>query len=80
MNCGGGKVRLEVGQSSDFGVSEDGAIYALQHLSVAGKEKEKEVVVVVYAQDLQSKQMWKTRVHLLLRPGGNRAGPEQVKD
>ncbi|CAK6979119.1 cadherin-2-like [Scomber scombrus] len=79
MNCGGGKVRLEVGESSDFGVSEDGAIYALQHLSVAGKKKEKEVVVVVYARDLHSKQMWKTRVHLLLRPGGNRAGPEQVK-
>lgn len=77
MNCGGGKLRFEVGDASDFRMSEDGVVYALRRLSLAGKEKE--VVVVVYARDLQSKQIWKTRVHLLLRPDGNRAGSEQVK-
>ncbi|XP_067454081.1 cadherin-2-like [Thunnus thynnus] len=77
MNCGGGKLWFEVGDASDFRMSEDGVVYALRRLSLAGKEKE--VVVVVYARDLQSKQIWKTRVHLLLRPDGNRAGSEQVK-
>lgn len=77
MNCGGGKVWFEVGDASDFRVSEDGVVYALRHFSLAAKEKE--VVVVIYARDLQSKQVWKTRVHLLFRPDGNRPGPEQVK-
>ncbi|KAM7388837.1 hypothetical protein PAMP_024984 [Pampus punctatissimus] len=76
MNCSGGNVWFEVRDTSNFKVSEDGVVYTLQRLSLV--EKEKEVVVVVYAQDLQSKQVWKTRVHLLLQPDGKRAGPEQV--
>ncbi|XP_070816702.1 cadherin-2-like [Chaetodon trifascialis] len=61
MDCGGGKVWFEVGDSSDFRVSEDGVVYTLRHLSLVGKGK---AMVVVYARDLQSKQVWKTRVHL----------------
>uniref|UniRef100_A0A7N6BVU4 Cadherin domain-containing protein n=1 Tax=Anabas testudineus TaxID=64144 RepID=A0A7N6BVU4_ANATE len=58
VDCSGGKVWFEIGDSPDFRVSEDGVIYALRRLSMAGKEN---AVVVVYAQDLQSKKVWKTR-------------------
>lgn len=75
-DCGRGKVWFEVGDSSDFRVSEDGVVSTLRRLSLAGKGK---AVEVVYARDLQSKQVWKTRVHLRVRPTGNNAGPEQVK-
>uniref|UniRef100_A0A8C4GRT6 Cadherin 2, type 1, N-cadherin (neuronal) n=1 Tax=Dicentrarchus labrax TaxID=13489 RepID=A0A8C4GRT6_DICLA len=43
-----------VGDSSDFRVSEDGVVYTLRHLSLAAKEK---ALLVVYARDLQSKQV-----------------------
>ncbi|XP_040896662.1 cadherin-2-like [Toxotes jaculatrix] len=76
MDCGGGKVWFEVRNSSDFRVSEDGVVYALRHLSLAGKEN---VFMVVYAQDLRSKQVWKARVHLYVRPSANSTRPEQVK-
>ncbi|XP_039984138.1 cadherin-2-like isoform X2 [Xiphias gladius] len=75
-DCGGGRVWFEVQDSSDFRVSEDGVVYTLRCLSLAGKEK---ALVVVNAQDLQSKQVWNTTVHLHIRPNGNNAGPEQVK-
>ncbi|XP_034386642.1 cadherin-2-like [Cyclopterus lumpus] len=75
-DCGRRKVWFQVSDSSDFGVSEDGAVYALRRLSLVGSGK---AVEVVYAQDPQSKQVWKTRVHLLVRPNGNSAGLEQVK-
>lgn len=75
MDCGGGKVWFQVGDSSDFRVSEDGVVYTLRHLSLGGKGK---AVVVVYARDLQSKQVWKTRVHLHLPPNGSSAGAQQV--
>ncbi|KAI3368718.1 hypothetical protein L3Q82_025413 [Scortum barcoo] len=65
MDCAGGKVWFEGGDSSDFKVSEDGVVYSLQRLSLAGKGK---AMVVVYARDLRSKQVWKTRVHLHVRP------------
>lgn len=68
-DCGGGKVLFELGDPADFGVSGDGVVFALRRLSLAGKGK---ATVVVYARDLQSKQVWKTRVHL-------HAGPQQVK-
>ncbi|KAM3620246.1 uncharacterized protein V6R79_020404 [Siganus canaliculatus] len=67
-DCGGGKVRLDTGDPSGFTVSEAGVVYTLRHLSLERDEK----VLVVYAQDLQSKQLWKTRVHL-------RAASPQVK-
>ncbi|XP_071342915.1 cadherin-2-like isoform X3 [Trachinotus anak] len=76
MDCGGGKVWFKVGESSDFRVSEDGVVYTLRHLSLAAQKK---AMVLVYAQDLQSKQVWKTKVHFHIQPGGNSSGPEQVK-
>lgn len=76
MDCAGGKVWFEGGGSSDFRVSEDGVVYSLQHLSLAGKGK---AMVVVYARDPRSKQVWKTRVHLHVRPHGNSPAPQQVK-
>lgn len=68
MGCGGGKVWLEVGEPSHFRVSETGVVYTLRPLSLAGQGK---ATVVVYARDLQSKQVWKTKVHL-------HAGSQQV--
>lgn len=68
MDCGGGKVWLEVGEPSHFRVSETGVVYTLRPLSLVGQGK---ATVVVYARDLQSKQVWKTKVHL-------RAGSQQV--
>lgn len=75
-DCGGGKVWFDVGDTSDFRVKEDGVVYTLQRISPMGKEVP---ALVVYARDLQSKQVWKTRMHLITRPNGNRAAPEQVK-
>ncbi|KAG7244861.1 hypothetical protein INR49_029158, partial [Caranx melampygus] len=75
MDCGGGKVWFKVGESSDFRVSEDGVVLTLRHLNLATQKKS---TVVVYAQDLQSKQVWKTRVHLQVHPDSNSPGPEQV--
>ncbi|XP_023249209.1 cadherin-2-like [Seriola lalandi dorsalis] len=76
MDCGGGKVWFNVGESSDFRVSEDGVVLTLRRVSLAAQKK---AMVVVYAQDLQSKQVWKTRVYLQVHPDGNSTGPEQVK-
>ncbi|KAM7012966.1 cadherin-2-like isoform 1-T1 [Tautogolabrus adspersus] len=76
VDCGGGKVWFEVGDSSDFRVSEDGVVYSLRRLSLAGKGN---TGLVVYARDLHSKQIWKTRVHLHHHPDGKNAGPQQVK-
>lgn len=61
MDCGRGKVWFEVGEPSDFRMSEAGVVYTLRHLSLVGQGK---AVVVVYARDLQSKQVWKTKVYL----------------
>lgn len=76
MDCGRGKVWMEVGDSSDFGVSGDGVVFALRRLSLVGNE---EALEVIYARDQQSKQVWKTRVHLHLHPQANSTGPLQVK-
>uniref|UniRef100_A0A3B4YC89 Cadherin 2, type 1, N-cadherin (neuronal) n=1 Tax=Seriola lalandi dorsalis TaxID=1841481 RepID=A0A3B4YC89_SERLL len=54
MDCGGGKVWFNVGESSDFRVSEDGVVLTLRRVSLAAQKK---AMVVVYAQDLQSKQV-----------------------
>lgn len=75
MDCGGRKVWLKVGESSDFRVSEDGVVLTLRHLNLAMQKKS---TVVVYAQDLQSKQVWKTRVHLRVHSDSNSPGHEQV--
>uniref|UniRef100_A0A672ZPZ5 Cadherin-2-like n=1 Tax=Sphaeramia orbicularis TaxID=375764 RepID=A0A672ZPZ5_9TELE len=64
-DCGGGKVWFDVGDASDFRVKEDGVVYTLRRISPAGKEVP---VLVVYARDLQSKQVWKTRIHFITRP------------
>ncbi|CAJ1064697.1 cadherin-2-like [Xyrichtys novacula] len=74
MDCGGGKVWLEVGDSSDFRVSQDGVVYTLRRLNLIGK-----AMVLVYARDLQSKQNWKTRVHLHVHSKGQSPGPPKVK-
>lgn len=68
MDCGGGQVWFEIEEPSDFRVSESGAVYTLQHLSLMGQGK---AVVVVCARDLQSQQVWKTKVYL-------QAGSHQV--
>uniref|UniRef100_A0A669BN62 Cadherin 2, type 1, N-cadherin (neuronal) n=1 Tax=Oreochromis niloticus TaxID=8128 RepID=A0A669BN62_ORENI len=51
---------FQVGDKHDFSVNEDGGVYALHHLNLLGKEK----AVLVYAHDLQTKQVWKARIHL----------------
>ncbi|KAM9357994.1 cadherin-2-like [Symphorus nematophorus] len=68
-DCGGGKVWFEVGDPSDFRVSEDGVVYTVRALRLGGKQN---AAVTIYARDPQSKQMWKTRVHV-------HAGLQQVK-
>ncbi|XP_017290239.1 cadherin-2 [Kryptolebias marmoratus] len=75
VDCGEGKVLFRVGNSPDFIVSQQGVVYAQQHLNLVGKNKAE---VVVYAQDLQSKQLWKIKVHLHIRPK-NSTAPQQVK-
>lgn len=75
MDCSQGKLLFNVGDSSDFGVSEEGAVYTLRHLSLEGKEK---TVVVVYAQDVQSKQIWKARLHLHIHPNGHEQVQQQI--
>ncbi|XP_074523773.1 cadherin-2-like [Halichoeres trimaculatus] len=76
VDCGEGKVWFEVGDSSDFRVKEDGVVYTLRHLNLVGKGR---AMVLVYARDLQSKQIWKTRVHLHAHPHGNSTGAQKVK-
>ncbi|XP_034036255.1 cadherin-2-like [Thalassophryne amazonica] len=76
VDCTGGKVGYNVGNVLDFGLTEDGVLYALRHLSLVGK---KEVMLLVYAQDMQTKQVWKTRVHLIIHPTGNKTELKQVK-
>uniref|UniRef100_I3JJU1 Cadherin 2, type 1, N-cadherin (neuronal) n=1 Tax=Oreochromis niloticus TaxID=8128 RepID=I3JJU1_ORENI len=65
--CGGGKVWFQVGDKHDFSVNEDGGVYALHHLNLLGKEK----AVLVYAHDLQTKQVWKARIHLHVHPSNS---------
>lgn len=75
-DCGAGKVWLEAGDSADFRVSQDGAVYALRRLPLDGLSKH---TLVVYARDLQSKQVWKTRVHLVKSRGyGDKLPPAQA--
>uniref|UniRef100_A0A3P8UJ20 Cadherin 2, type 1, N-cadherin (neuronal) n=1 Tax=Cynoglossus semilaevis TaxID=244447 RepID=A0A3P8UJ20_CYNSE len=77
VDCGGGKVRFTVGDSSEFTVTKDGVVYAQRCLNLEGRADA--LLLVVYAQDVQTKQMWKTRVHFRQRPQGSSATPEQVK-
>uniref|UniRef100_A0A7N8Y1Z8 Cadherin 2, type 1, N-cadherin (neuronal) n=1 Tax=Mastacembelus armatus TaxID=205130 RepID=A0A7N8Y1Z8_9TELE len=74
MDCGGEKVWFDVGDSSAFRVSENGVVYTLKCLSLSGKE---EVVVIIYAQDPQSKQVWNTRLNLRAHSHGNSLGPKE---
>ncbi|XP_077963990.1 cadherin-2 isoform X2 [Gasterosteus aculeatus] len=75
-DCGRGKVWFRVRNSTDFRVSEEGAVYTLRRLALVGSE---EAVDVVYARDPRTKQVWKTRVHLYARSTGNSMAPDQVK-
>ncbi|XP_037554093.1 cadherin-2 [Nematolebias whitei] len=75
MDCGEGQVWFRVDDSPDFSVSQQGVVSTLRHLNLVGKE---EVEVVVYAQDLQSKQLWKVKVHLHICPN-SRTALQQVK-
>ncbi|KAM9849263.1 cadherin-2-like [Aulostomus maculatus] len=68
--CGRGKVFFEAGDTSDFWVSENGEVFTLRHLSLMGNE------VLVYARDLQTQQVWKTRVHIHVRLNDNSARTE----
>ncbi|XP_013863505.1 cadherin-2 isoform X2 [Austrofundulus limnaeus] len=74
MECGEGKVWFRVGDSPGFSVSQGGVVFTQQRLNLVQKKKAQ---VVVYAQDLQSKQLWKLRVHLHVRP--NSTTTQQVK-
>eukprot|EP00066_Takifugu_rubripes_P026154 XP_011615420.1 PREDICTED: cadherin-2-like [Takifugu rubripes] len=65
QDCSRGKVRFEVGQSADFRVSEAGEIYTSRPLSLG---RDRAVEGVVYAQDLRTKQLWKTKFFLLAKP------------
>lgn len=65
-DCGGAMVHFEVDQPSDFRVSEAGMISTSRHFSLAAQGKT--AVVVVYARDQRSKQVWKTKVHLHAAP------------
>lgn len=76
VDCGGGKVCFTVGDSSEFTVTKDGVVYAQRCLNLEGRADA--LLLVVYAQDVQTKQMWKTRVHFRQRPQGSSATPEQV--
>ncbi|KAM9384786.1 cadherin-2-like [Pholidichthys leucotaenia] len=73
VDCGGGKVWFQLKDSSDFGVSGDGVVYALHPLTLDWDR----TWVVVYAVDPESKDMWKTRVRLRVRPHTDTPG--QVK-
>lgn len=73
MDCGEGKVWFRVCDSPDFSVSQQGVVSTLRHLNLVGQE---EVEVVVYAQDLQSKQLWKVTVHLHICPNSSTAAQQ----
>ncbi|KAF3691359.1 Cadherin-2 Neural cadherin [Channa argus] len=75
MDCGSGKVWFHIGDSSNFRVSEDGVARALKALSLPVKE---ESTVWVYAQDVQSKKVWQTRVHLHVRPEADQVKPSDA--
>ncbi|XP_047230302.1 cadherin-2-like [Girardinichthys multiradiatus] len=74
-NCNVGNVLLKAGDSYAFTVSQEGVVYTLQRLSLVGKEKAQ---VMIYAQDLQSNQIWQARVHLQIHQNGSNTTPEQV--
>ncbi|KAK5615077.1 Chromodomain-helicase DNA-binding protein, partial [Crenichthys baileyi] len=74
-NCNVGNVLLKAGGSYAFTVSQEGVVYTLQRLSLVGKEKAQ---VMIYAQDLQSSQIWQARVHLQIHQNGSNTTPEQV--
>ncbi|XP_041862123.1 cadherin-2-like [Melanotaenia boesemani] len=76
VDCGQGKVWFKVGHSSDFSISEEGVVYTRRRLNLGERKKAE---VVVYAQDLQSKQVWKSRVHLHVHPDSSHVSLEQVK-
>lgn len=63
-DCSRGKVRFEVGQSSDFRVSEAGEVATSRHLSLG---KDRAIEAVIYAQDLHTQQVWKTKLYLLAK-------------
>lgn len=64
QDCSRGKVRFEMGPSADFRVSEAGEIYTSRPLSLG---RDRAVEAVVYAQDLHTKQVWKTKFFLLAK-------------
>lgn len=63
-DCGRGTVRFDVGQSSDFRVSQGGEVYASRRLSLG---TDRAVQGVVYARDPRTEQVWKTKLFLLAR-------------
>ncbi|XP_054644861.1 cadherin-2-like [Dunckerocampus dactyliophorus] len=67
----GRKVWLDAEDASELYVSKEGVVYTLAHVETG------ETVAMIYARDLQTKQSWKARVRLVVRP--NMEGPGQVK-
>ncbi|KAL1022677.1 hypothetical protein UPYG_G00030870 [Umbra pygmaea] len=61
-DCGLGQVLMEVGDAEDFRLGEDGTVYARHALRLADRTR---AFLVVRAKDLDTKEEWKTRVHLL---------------
>lgn len=53
-----------VDQPLDFRVSRTGAISTSRRLSFSAQDQ---VELVVYARDQQSREMWKTKVHLQVK-------------
>nr|XP_057930233.1 cadherin-2-like [Doryrhamphus excisus] len=70
QDCGR-KMWLDADDASQLYVSKEGVVYTLGHVERG------ETVAVIYARDLQTKQTWKTRVRLVVRP--NMEGPGLVK-
>ncbi|XP_077390691.1 cadherin-2-like [Festucalex cinctus] len=71
VGSGGGKVQLNADDSSDFHVSQEGVVYTVNRAT------EGEKMAVIYARDPRTRQVWKTRVRLLVQPYTTGSG--QVK-
>lgn len=65
QDCSRGKVRFEVGRPSDFRVSEGGVVSTSRRLSLG---TDRAVEGLVYARDLHTQQVWKTKLYLLAKP------------
>lgn len=61
-------MRLQADDASDFHVSQDGVVYTLNRAGPGEK------ISLIYARDPHTRQIWKTRVRLLVQPDSERNG------